>query len=68
MNELLDILIDRACKNIIEELRSKNVTQKQIESALEKKLFSKVKKKKKTSSNKLVRTAMYISDSSEDEL
>ena len=46
MNELLDILIDRACKNIIEELRSKNVTKKQIESALEKKIFSKVKKKK----------------------
>lgn len=67
MNELLDILIDRACKNIIEELKSQNVTQKQIENALEKKILSKVKKKKKSSSNKLVRTVLYISDSSEDE-
>ena len=68
MNELLDILIDRACKNIIEELKSHKVTQKQIENALEKKILSKVKKKKKASSNKLVRTVLYISDSSEDEL
>ena len=28
MNELLDILIDRACKNIMDELKNHNINKK----------------------------------------
>lgn len=63
---ILDILITRACKNIVEELKDKNITMKQVESALEKKIYNRVRKKKKRAV-KLVRVATYISESSDDE-
>ena len=46
MNELLDILIDRD-KNIMDELKNHNINKKQIESALQKNFFPKLRKKKK---------------------
>ena len=64
--QILDILITRACKEIVEELKDKGVTMKQVEAALEKKILNKVKKKKKRGA-KLIRVATYISDSSDDE-
>lgn len=68
MNDLLDILIERASKHIIQELKNNKITHKEIEAHLEKKIYSKVKKKPpKNKSIKLVRTALYISDSSDDE-
>ena len=66
MSELLDILITRACKDIVEELKDKGVTMKQVEAALEKKILNKVKKKKKRGI-KLVRGCYLYFDSSDDE-
>lgn len=66
MSDLLDVLISRASNKILAELKDEKVSLKQIESTLEKKIYAKVKSKKRSKGNKLVRVAMYISDSSDD--
>lgn len=66
MSDLLDVLISRASKEIIEQLKDEKVTLKQIESTLEKRIYNKVKSKKRSKGHKLVRVATYISDSSDD--
>ena len=66
MSDLLDVLISRASKEIIEQLKDDKVSLKQIESTLEKRIYSRVKSKKRSKGNKLVRVATYISDSSDD--
>ena len=66
-SDLLDVLVTRACKSIIEELKDKKISFKKIEETLEKKLYAKIKIKKRKSNVKLVRTMLYISDSSDDE-
>lgn len=66
MSDLLDVLISRASKKILAELKDEKVSLKQIESSLEKRIYSKVKSKKRSNGHKLVRVATYISDSSDD--
>ena len=66
MSDLLDVLISRASKNILDELKDEKISLRQIETYLEKKIYNRVKSKKKSKGNKLVRVPTYISDSSDD--